>query len=74
MPDPLPSIVDQYQHVTVLSSRPSMMDTGVYLEKGDTYSIFADGTITIGRGRVGPYTRLWAIIGSSPIFKPVPTV
>jgi hypothetical protein len=47
MPKPLPPIVKEYKHVTLLGSSPGMKDTGVYLESGDAYSILATGSIDL---------------------------
>jgi hypothetical protein len=56
LPKPLPPIVKEYKHVTFLGSSTGMKDTGVYLEKGDAYSILATGRIYYGPGR-GPTFR-----------------
>jgi murein DD-endopeptidase MepM/ murein hydrolase activator NlpD len=45
MPKPLPPIVKEYKHVAVYGGRPGMQDTGIYLEKGDAYTILATGRI-----------------------------
>ena len=45
MPDPLPSIVKLYEHTTIYGNRPGMQNTGVYLKKGDLYSVFGSGKI-----------------------------
>jgi hypothetical protein len=45
MPKPLPPIVKEYKHVTVLGGHIGMHNTWVYLESGDAYSILATGRI-----------------------------
>ena len=45
MPQPLPSIVKQYKHIKVLGNTGRMQKSGVYVNKGDVYSIVASGSI-----------------------------
>jgi len=47
MPKALPPIVKQYKHMT-LTPAPGMRNTGIYLNKGDLYSILATGSIDMG--------------------------
>jgi hypothetical protein len=47
MPKPLPSIVKQYKHKTLLGNVPGMQNTGIYLNQGDLFSILATGSIDI---------------------------
>ena len=45
MPEHLPDSIKKYKHVSVNAGFPGMKNTGVYLNKGDTYSILATGSI-----------------------------
>jgi hypothetical protein len=45
MPQPLPSAVREYRHVTLHGGHAGMKDTDIYLLTGDMYSIFATGRI-----------------------------
>ena len=45
MPKPLPPIVKEYKHTSVVGGSPGMKNTGVYLEPGEIYSILATGSI-----------------------------
>ena len=45
IPQPLPSAVKEYRHIKLYGGHAGMKDTGVYLQQGDLYSIFATGTI-----------------------------
>jgi len=47
MPKPLPSIVKQYKHITLWSTRPGMKNTGIYINERELYSILATGSIDI---------------------------
>ena len=47
LPKPPPAIVKEYKHVTLFGNSPGMKDTGVYLEKGNAYSILATGSIDL---------------------------
>jgi hypothetical protein len=77
MPKPLPPIVKQYKHKIVHGNVPGMQNTGIYLKKGDIYSILATGSIdtwpTGPRGHdVGPGDgRFIARIGKNIIFHPM---
>lgn len=42
MPQQLPSIIKEYKHITIPAWNPDLVNTGVYLNKGDSYSILAD--------------------------------
>jgi hypothetical protein len=42
---PLPSVVKVYKHVGVPGGRPGMIDTDVYINKSDSVSILATGSI-----------------------------
>ena len=53
LPKPLPPIVKEYKHATVLGGSPGMKNTGVYLEPGDFYSILASGSIDFWTVRAG---------------------
>jgi hypothetical protein len=43
IPDPPPPIVKTYRSVKLFAGNASMLNTGVHLEEGDVYSIFATG-------------------------------
>ena len=45
--EPLPPIVKEWKTVTVHGQIPGMQSTGVYLEKGDFYSLFGNGEINV---------------------------
>ena len=45
LPRPLPPIVKEYKHVTIVGGSAGMKDTGVYLESGEIYSMLATGSI-----------------------------
>jgi len=42
---PLPPIVKEYKHVTIVGGSAGMKNTGVYLETGEIYSMLATGSI-----------------------------
>jgi len=76
MPEPIPPIVKQYKHTTVRGNIPWMQNTGVHLEKGDAYTLFARGEIDAWpsnpdkkRGLVFPGHRTIARIGNNPYFR-----
>ena len=43
MPEQFPPIVRQYKHVTIAQWRSALVDTGIYLKKGDFFSVLTDG-------------------------------
>jgi hypothetical protein len=45
MPKSLPPIIAEYKHITLYGNRPGMKNTGVYLRKGDLYTILATGEV-----------------------------
>ncbi|MBW2605909.1 MAG: hypothetical protein JRE28_16630, partial [Deltaproteobacteria bacterium] len=47
MPDSLPSIVKEYKNITLHAGVAGMQDSGIYLNKGDTYSILATGSMDL---------------------------
>jgi len=47
MPDSLPSIIKEYKHITLHAGDVGMQNAGVYLDKGDTYSILATGSMDL---------------------------
>jgi len=47
MPEQLPLIVKEYKHITLYGNRPGMVNTDIYLNKGDTYSILALGSVDL---------------------------
>jgi hypothetical protein len=72
MPKPLPPIVKQYRHKTIHGIIPGMQNTGIYLNKGDVYSILATGVLSNGRRKFGPWSgRMIARIGNNYYFPPV---
>jgi hypothetical protein len=46
MPEPLPPIVKKYNSTKVYGHKSGMQNTGIYLRKGDIYSLFGTGKIT----------------------------
>jgi len=78
MPDPLPPIVKVHKHI-ILRSAPNMQHTGIYMNKGDLYSILATGSIKMWpRTRISQRARpeygwpLMARIGEeNPYFHPL---
>jgi len=78
MPKSLPPIVKEYKHITFRGNHPDMVQTGIYLDKGDMYSILATGSIDLGprqggsRNLVRPEEgRLFLKIGNHRIFHPL---
>jgi len=66
MSEPLPPIVKQYKHRIIYGDVPEMQNTGIYLNKGDIYSILATGLISFGSKSFGMrpgWGRLMARIG-----------
>jgi hypothetical protein len=57
MPEPLPPIVKEYKHVSILGGVPGMKNTGVYLEAGDIYSVIGTGRIDFWPG--GDWSYQW---------------
>ncbi len=45
MPKSLLPIIKEYRHITLYGNRPSMVNTGIHIKKGDFYSILATGSI-----------------------------
>ena len=45
MPESLPSSVKSYKQFTLWGGNPGMKATGVHLNKGDTYTLLATGSI-----------------------------
>jgi hypothetical protein len=50
MPESLPSSVKSYKHVTIWAGNPGMKGTGVHLNKGDTYTVLATGSMDYCKG------------------------
>ncbi len=74
MPKPLPSIVKQHKHKVIHGDFPGMRNTGIYLNKGNLYSILAMGSISLGPRShdIGPWSgRFVARIGKNHIFMPL---
>jgi hypothetical protein len=61
MPKPLPPIVKEYKHATVVGGSPGVKNTGIYIEAGDAYSILATGSIDY-----------WPHASAHPVHKPPP--
>jgi hypothetical protein len=55
MPKSLPPIIKEYKHITLYGNRPGMQNTGIYLHKGDVYSILATGSIDVWPRGAPPY-------------------
>ncbi len=45
MPEPLPPIVKEYKHVSIVGGNPGMKNTGIYIMPGDVYTLLATGSI-----------------------------
>ncbi|UCE33216.1 MAG: caspase family protein [Deltaproteobacteria bacterium] len=77
MQKPFPPIVREYEHVTLNGNRPGMLNTGVYLNKGDVYSILARGSINTSPSKPGYHyvtpgsSRFHARIGKNWLFRPM---
>jgi hypothetical protein len=80
MPEPLSPIVKQYKHITLRGGAAGMRDTGMYLNRGDTYSLMATGSLDYCPGTIckaGHDVRpedgwpLMARIGKNPFFHPL---
>ncbi|MFH1857976.1 MAG: hypothetical protein ABH845_03630, partial [Candidatus Omnitrophota bacterium] len=52
--EPLPPIVKQYKHIVLYGTHPGMVDTGIHLKKGDTFSVLAAGSIDLWPGPKAP--------------------
>ena len=50
MPESLPSSIKSYKHFTLWAGNPGMKGTGVHLNKGDTYTVLATGSMDYCRG------------------------
>jgi uncharacterized caspase-like protein len=61
LPKPLPPIIKEYKHVSVLGGIPGMKNTGVYVDSGDIYTILATGSIDY-----------WSFVKAHPKYKPPP--
>lgn len=74
MPESPPPIVRYYKHITLYGNSPGMLNTGIYLNQGDLYSILAEGTVRLHPGRrTSPSERLYTIIGKSHYFPALPS-
>jgi hypothetical protein len=49
LPKPLPPIIKEYKHTTIVGGNPGMKNTEVYLAPGEIYSILATGSIDYWR-------------------------
>ena len=56
LPKPLPPIVKEYKHVSIVGSSPGMKNTGVLLKPGDVYTLLATGSIDYWTSMGGPYS------------------
>ena len=76
MPDSLPPIVKEYRHLSIYPG-PLPMDTGVYLNKGDLFSILATGEVYFYWGKkrrqhkIDAITGLLSKIGENELFAPL---
>jgi len=80
MPEPLSPIVKKCKHITLRGGAAGMRDTGIYLNRGDTYSLMATGSFDYCPGRIceaGHDVRpedgwpLMARIGKNQFFHPL---
>ena len=74
MPEPTPSIVRQHASVRVTASYPGLKKTGIYLNKGDFYTVLVDGEVNTNPKRYpgrwqGAMTRMRLFAGDLPISK-----
>jgi len=72
MPESLPPIVKEYKHITIYGNHPGMVNTGVYLNKGEYLGIFVKGEL-IGPAQfpMGPIQRLLVRFGEASKQNPV---
>ena len=74
IPESLPPIIKSYKHVKIKGHIPWMKNTGVYLSKGDVYSLFGTGKIQIWPGgklsahSLTPGRQTIGRIGKNPYF------
>ncbi len=65
MPNPRPDIIKEYKSIRVEANDPFLSNTGIYIEKGEIYSILAKGNIQ--RWPSGPWqgpgSKLLMLIG-----------
>ena len=72
MPEQAPTIVRQHASVRVMASYPGLKKTGIYLNRGDFYTVLADGEVNTNPKRYpgrwqGPGSRLRVFVGDLPI-------
>jgi flagellar motor protein MotB len=56
-PESFSPIIKEYKHITLNGNIPGMMNTGIYINKGETYSILATGSVDLwpaGLGTAAP--------------------
>jgi hypothetical protein len=74
MPKPLPPIVKEYKHLSVYPDTHPI-DTGIYLNKEDLFSILATGEVSFYWGKrqhkVDAISGLLSQIGDSEVFPPL---
>ena len=78
--EPLPPVVREYKTVKIYGHIPGMQNTGVYLNEGDVYSLFAAGEINVWpgnpekwRGLRKPGQRTMGRIGKDNVFALIST-
>lgn len=80
MPEPLSPTVKNYKHIALRGGAAGMRDTGIYLNRMDTYSLMATGSIDYCPGRIckaGNDVRpedgwpLMARVGKNQFFQPL---
>lgn len=49
----LPDSIREYKRLILYGDRPGMVNTGVHINSGDTYSIFATGSVDLWRAQFG---------------------
>jgi hypothetical protein len=67
MPKSRPDIIKEYKNINVRGDVPYLKKTGIYIEKGEIFSILAKGNIRMFRGSKigrGPGTTLAMMIGN----------
>ena len=70
MPESLPPIIKEYKHVTLRRNGPYLVNTGIHLDKGETYSILLDrpdwrNSLSLRIGEQNYYASAYAYHGTA---------
>ena len=73
MNEPMPEIIKEYKNIYVRANAPYLQKTGIYIKKGETYSVLAKGKVNTWASRYpnrweGPIKRLSAAIGNNRVW------